>query len=125
MKAVWKSLRRLKKRPGGRVKADTRITPPRRDWISSLSLVLHPPLRSLGATQEDAFIPNGTGAEPEHKSQPPSSRLQMAKVLSNARIYGGFVALSQGCFYKSGSMVKEILARLERRVHKFETLAAW
>jgi hypothetical protein len=85
MKAVWKSLRRLKKRPGGRVKADTRITPPRRDWISSLSLVLHPPLRSLGATQEDAFIPKGTGAEPEHTSQPPSRRLQMAQVLSKAR----------------------------------------
>lgn len=80
------------------MRADTQITTSRKDWISSLSLVLPPPLRSLGDTQKEAFIPKGTGAGPEHMSQLPSRRPQMARVLLQARKQGGIVALSQGCF---------------------------
>lgn len=35
------------------------------------------------------------------------------------------MAPGQGCFSKAGSMVKEILARLERRAHKFGTWVRW
>lgn len=79
------------------MRADTQITTSRRDCISSLSLVLHPSLRSLGDTQKEAFIPKGTGAGPEHSSHLPFRRPQMAQVLSQARKQGGIVALSQEC----------------------------